>query len=105
MSLNWPSMHFGPINLWNAPSQGLIRKQGESRMPATTLSHDALNAELEGSCKPLSDVADDWDVPEETLLEMLAESGEVEMCTTCGWWCTSDELEVIDDEYTCEDCR
>lgn len=74
-------------------------------MPTEILSQDTLNAELEGSCKPLSDVADEWGIPEETLLEMLAESGEVEQCITCGWWCASDELEVIDDEYACEDCR
>lgn len=69
------------------------------------LSSTDITAALEGTCMPLGDLADEWDVPEEALLEAIAEAGEVELCTTCGWWCASDELEIIDDEHTCEDCR
>lgn len=105
MSLYWPSMQFPPINLWNAPHQRRPVRQGEAPMATQEVTADALNAELEGTCKPLGDVADDWEVPEEKLLEILAESGEVEMCTTCGWWCATYELEIVDDEHTCEDCR
>lgn len=26
-------------------------------------------------------------------------------CTTCGWWHDPDEMDLVDDEYVCIDCR
>lgn len=73
-------------------------------MPKTPIiTPDQLLGELEGSCQMLSDVAQAWGVPEETLLALIPQA-YVELCTTCGWWFHTDELEIVDDEHSCEDC-
>lgn len=61
---------------------------------------------FEGSCNTADAYESDEDLPlsEEQVLEILREK-EIELCEGCGWWHSSDELDVVDDEYRCADCR
>jgi len=65
---------------------------------------DDFYAALSGSCQSADDLAEEWEIPITAALDLIAKS-EVEQCTTCGWWCDKSELEIVDDEPTCEDCR
>lgn len=59
---------------------------------------------LAGSSRPASDAADEFCLDEDQVNQIMADAGH-EVCETCGWWCEEDELDVVDDEYVCEDCR
>lgn len=60
---------------------------------------------LNGTSRCVSDAANYFGVDEDEVLAALAEE-EVEECANCGWWFSTDELEVDGDgEYRCSDCH
>ncbi len=59
---------------------------------------------LAGSCRCASEVADDFGLDEDQVAKIMTDAGH-ERCETCGWWCTDDEVDIVDDEYVCTDCR
>ncbi|MEQ5770021.1 hypothetical protein NFH98_20835 [Halomonas sp. H33-56] len=59
---------------------------------------------LAGSCRPAADAADEFGLTEDEVNRIMVEAGH-EVCEACGWWCEEVELDVIDDEYVCTDCR
>jgi hypothetical protein len=71
-----------------------------------------MNAELakriadlaEGTCKSESELADKFEVDEDQVIEACLDFG-IERCMGCGWWCESGELEEVDNEFYCGDCR
>lgn len=50
-------------------------------------------------------LAEIFDCTDDEVLDAIVEINEIERCTTCDWWCELHELELINDEHTCEDCR
>lgn len=61
---------------------------------------------FEGSCNSAYDFEHDEENPisEETVLEVLIEA-ETELCSACSWWCHQSEMELVDGEPTCDQCR
>ena len=59
---------------------------------------------LAGSCQPAYVAADEFDLTEDQVNQIMSDAG-YELCETCGWWCGEDEIDVVDDEYVCADCR
>ena len=59
---------------------------------------------LAGSSHSVAETVTVFDTDEERVIEIMIET-EQDLCATCGWWCESHELEIVDDELVCEDCR
>lgn len=61
---------------------------------------------FEGSCNLPTELEDDPDNPltDEQVIEILLEH-EVEMCCGCGWWMHQADLEEVDGDVLCENCR
>jgi hypothetical protein len=58
-----------------------------------------------GTCMGEHEMADEFDCDYDDILDAIVEIGEVERCTTCGWWCEIHELELVNDEHTCQECQ
>ena len=66
---------------------------------------ERVTAYLEGTCKSVSDAATALDLDEDDVLKAIVDGGDIELCTICGWWCEMCEMEEIDNELCCADCR
>lgn len=75
-------------------------------MPALTdAQKEDIQQYFEGSSHTLQDyLQHEPDMTEEQVEDALLEY-EVEQCSTCGWWAHQSELESVDGEPTCDDCR
>ncbi|MFM9270908.1 hypothetical protein ACJ7V3_11675 [Halomonas elongata] len=61
---------------------------------------------FEGSCNSVDAFEDDPDIPltDDQVTDILLEK-EIEMCSGCGWWLHQADLEEVDGEVLCTDCR
>lgn len=67
---------------------------------------DQLGAYLLGTCQSVDDGLAALGLSEnEDLEEALRDECQVERCACCAWWCEYTELEEVDGEPLCEDCR
>lgn len=80
-----------------------------------TLTNEQLREmsdDINGTCKSVSDILQMNDVPdggeeEDQFNQYLQDVAEVQLCSTCDWWCEMDELEEDDSTggYICQNCR
>ena len=57
--------------------------------------------EITGTCLSEQQIAQRYEVDEEEFLDRVNDY-EVERCDACGWW---SEINELDDELVCDDCR
>jgi len=73
----------------------------------TTELADRLIGTCNNTDKDVEEISDGefddlMDLPYETLLEL---DEIVLLCTFCGWWCASDEVNTDDGDAVCSDCK
>lgn len=77
-------------------------------MPDDNLRETAIDM-AQGTCRSVEDIAEslslllDRNVTSEEVEEALADS-DIELCSSCGWWCETNEMTERDDEPICCDC-
>ncbi len=62
---------------------------------------------LIGTCKAECDAVhafEEHDVTDEDVLDAIIAT-EIDLCALCGWWHEGFELEVVDDDLVCDECR
>lgn len=50
------------------------------------------------------EVAESLGLDETRVLEILVEAG-YERCIICHYWCSTDEMSLVDDEHWCDECK
>lgn len=73
----------------------------------TKLTRDQLHevaAYLEGSTSSLDSILEQYNLVEDDLTERDKQElyALVTVCETCGWWCSTDEL---NEESVCQECE
>lgn len=81
-----------------------MSQPAKEKRAVDALTRDEVEGYLAGSCSAAHEAAEAFGIDEDQVAEIMRDAGH-ERCEHCCWWCEDGEIDIVDDEYVCTDCR
>lgn len=79
-------------------------KEGANTVAAMQALAEKAAAELEGTCRTLHELGDEYEDAEDSTAFCARLDELVFCCVSCNWWCGQEECNEVDGEWRCDDC-